>query len=107
MAKVDYRRIPDFTWSLDRLADPETYMAEARRGRDAGIPGCGVFGAACPRCYKQISFHAHPAKRAKNADLFCACADTEPLTDADALNIIATLGLNEQRFTTSATTRAV
>ena len=73
-----YQRLPeDFEGNYERLTSGafDDYFAEAKMLRlSAGIQRSGVFGAACPKCYRQM--RSRPlAQTIITDDLWCYCQE--------------------------------
>lgn len=78
-------RVEGFQWDFSKLANPETYYAEAKRGYDLGIPSCGRFGVSCPKCYLPIGADGKGGK--KDGISWCECEgrDGDPKVVAEVL----------------------
>ena len=74
----------------EKLTSVETYLDEARRLKLLGVENSGVFGTACPKCYREISFAQ------ERGDWQCHCDGAE-LNVGEVLNA---LGFSGFRHTT-------
>lgn len=85
---VEYQRLPDdFEGNFEALTGEfDAYFNEARSLHRIGIRRSGVFGTACPKCYRQMRYRSLGMSILDGREPWCHCADvTEAQTEEFAL----------------------
>ena len=93
---VQYERLPDdFEGDFTALANPDTYLAEAKRVRSLGIQRAGAFGSVCPRCLREDPQAEYTDGFYTENPWICSCDAQTVMRGKDAL---LALGLGHLGF---------
>ncbi len=67
--------------------DPESYLTAAGDLKNRGMVNAGVFGTACPVCYREINLAGAPVRGQ------CKCKDRPPVNVDDVLTVLGFPGV--------------
>lgn len=102
--KAAYQKLgADYEGDFMALMSWDTYLAEAKKIRRAGIERAGIFGASCPACYKQVQ-PSDAGEQPKGA-VWCKCKGRD--REFTVRDVMAAHGFNPEHGTTMTHARAL